>query len=258
MLPLDVELNLVLVEENVRPAMLIQPADYREASGKDPKTKTILDAVRLRFPSLILSECYNTYQGILVSKQSYDGQDISLERMGEILGYPCFREFCQPHLYSIHVNVHSSTVTELFANGSTHCQIEAFQAFATKATQVLQKYQYNVDRIEVVVHRIVPTQVLMNKILGQKELTKEELDHLQNVMFNFGFSFEMQWYVAEKVQFHNPVHCGILLSLLAREKNDTLSPFFPLQNYPAQQAQVDELTHAWERDLISLFEKSYL
>jgi hypothetical protein len=82
------------------------------------------------------------------------------------------------------------------------------------------------------------------------------MDHLQNVLFNFGFSFEMQWYLTEKVQFHNPVHRGILLSLLAREKNDTLSPFFPLQKYPRQQAQVNEITQAWETDLIYLFENS--
>ena len=35
-------INAILVENNVRPAMLIQPADYTEATGKDKKTKSIL------------------------------------------------------------------------------------------------------------------------------------------------------------------------------------------------------------------------
>ena len=43
---MDVEYNLRLVQENVRPAMLIQPADYKEATGNDPRTKSILDSIR--------------------------------------------------------------------------------------------------------------------------------------------------------------------------------------------------------------------
>jgi hypothetical protein len=255
---MDVEYNLILVQENVRPAMLVQPADYKEATGKDPKTKAILDSIRLRYPDIILSEAYENYQGILVSKQSYDGH-ISLERMGEILGYPCFREFQETPLFSIHVNVHTDHgMAELFANGSTSDSIEAFQAFAEKATPVLQSHFKSFQRIEIAVYPIVPTQTLIDHLLEEKELTSSELDHLQSVLFNFGFSVELQFYVMDHVQFHNPVHRGILLSLLAREKNDTLSPFFPLQQYPAQRAQVDALTQAWEADLMYLFEKSIL
>jgi hypothetical protein len=252
---MDVEMNLMLVQANVRPAMLVQPADYKEATGKDPKTKAILDSIRLRYPDLILSEAYENYQGILVSKQSYDGY-ISLERMGEILGYPCFREFNETPLFSIHVNVHTDRIVELFANGSTSDSIEAFQAFAEKATPVLKSHFKSFQCIEIAVYPIVPTQTLIDHLLEEKELTMSELDHLQNVLFNFGFSVELQIYVMDHVQFHNPVHRGILLSLLAREKNDTLSPFFPLQQYPKQRTQVDALTQAWEADLIYLFEKS--
>jgi len=252
---MDVEMNLMLVQANVRPAMLVQPADYKEATGKDPKTKAILDSIRLRYPDLILSEAYENYQGILVSKQSYDGH-ISLERMGEILGYPCFHEFNEIPLFSIHVNVHADGIVELFANGSTSDSIEAFQAFAEKATPVLKSHFKSFQRIEIAVYPIVPTQTLIDHMLQGKDLTPSELDHLQSVLFNFGFSLDLQFYVMDHVQFHNPVHRGILLSLLAREKNDTLSPFFPLQQYPAQRAQVDALTQAWEADLIYLFEKS--
>ena len=252
---MDVEMNLMLVQANVRPAMLVQPADYKEATGKDPKTKAILDSIRLRYPDLILSEAYENYQGILVSKQSYDGY-ISLERMGEILGYPCFREFQETSLFSIHVNVHADGIVELFANGSTSDSIEAFKAFAEKATPVLKSHFKSFQCIEIAVYPIVPTQTLIDHMLQGKDMTPSEHDHLQNVLFNFGFSMDLQFYVMDHVQFHNPVHRGILLSLLAREKNDTLSPFFPLQQYPTQQAQVDELTQAWEADLIYLFEKS--
>lgn len=91
----DIEniLNAILVKEGVRPAMLIQPADYGEATGTDKKTSSIVNAIIKLFPNLVSSDDYQDYQGTIISKQSYDGTDISLNRMGEILGYPCFSDF---------------------------------------------------------------------------------------------------------------------------------------------------------------------
>jgi len=36
-LNIDIILNCILVNEGVRPAMLVQPADYNEATHNDPK-----------------------------------------------------------------------------------------------------------------------------------------------------------------------------------------------------------------------------
>ena len=77
-------INLILVNEGVRPAMLLQPQDHGEATGADPKTKKILDAMKIEFPNLIYSENYQIYQGIIISKVNYNDQTISLEKMGEI------------------------------------------------------------------------------------------------------------------------------------------------------------------------------
>jgi len=40
-------LNCILVDKDVRSAMLIQPQDYGEATEKDPKTNKILNATIL-------------------------------------------------------------------------------------------------------------------------------------------------------------------------------------------------------------------
>ena len=45
-------LNCILVDKDVRSAMLIQPQDYGEATGKDPKTNKILNATQHNFPRL--------------------------------------------------------------------------------------------------------------------------------------------------------------------------------------------------------------
>ena len=42
---IDNVLNVILVNENVRPAMLVQPADYDERTHNDPKTKSIIETI---------------------------------------------------------------------------------------------------------------------------------------------------------------------------------------------------------------------
>ena len=49
-LDIDIILNCILVNENVRPAMLVQPADYKEATHNDPKTKSIIEGIEKYFP----------------------------------------------------------------------------------------------------------------------------------------------------------------------------------------------------------------
>jgi hypothetical protein len=58
------------------------------------------------------------------------------------------------------------------------------------------------------------------------------------------------------IQFNNEIHKGIVLDLLIRNKNDTLSPFFPLQNYPEKDAEIHEITQSWENDIIDVLEKT--
>ena len=87
-------INSILVDENVRPAFLLQPADYNEASGKDKETKAVLLQIKKHFPHFKLNENYTPYQGIIISKRNYNNiHEISGVKMGEILGYPCNKDF---------------------------------------------------------------------------------------------------------------------------------------------------------------------
>jgi len=40
-------INCILVKEGVRPVMLLQPADYSESTGADPKTKQQLEQIKI-------------------------------------------------------------------------------------------------------------------------------------------------------------------------------------------------------------------
>jgi hypothetical protein len=264
-------LNSILVNENVRPAMLVQPANYDEATGKDPKTKSIIEAVKKQFPTLLFSEDYKTYQGVIISKTDYTGQEISLERMGEILGYPCYQDFnaIDPtHIsYSIDVYVkqkNTNEITYLFSNVcKDETNIEKFKSFADRAKLALNKKEYKdilngieIDKVGVEIEKIIPTQAIINKLIDNIQLQQDELDKIQNILFNFGFSMELQLYFLENFQYTNPIHKGILLSLLVNEVNDILSPFTPLQNYPEQKKNVYKIIEAWEKELIDVLERT--
>ena len=93
-------------------------------------------------------------------------------------------------------------------------------------------------------------------MLKNEKLEQNEIDKVQNILFNFGFSMELQFYFLDNFQYNNPIHKGILLELLLKDKHNTLSPFFPLQNYPKQSKEVDEIIEAWEKGLLHILDKT--
>jgi hypothetical protein len=263
-------LNSILVNENVRPAMLVQPVDYNELTGKDPKTKIIIEEIKEMFPELLLSEDYESYQGVIISKTNYNNSYISEKRMGKILGYPYYKDFNSINhenvFYSIdfYVKEINGRKIQLFANiCKDEINTEQFKSFIDQAKIAFGKEKYKdilngfeIYEVGTKINKIVPTQSIIQKIIENKELEQDELNKIQNILFNFGFSTEIQIYFLDHFQYHNPIHKGILLDLLIKEKNDILSPFYPLQYYPDQEKNVYEITKKLEKDTIDILEKT--
>ena len=143
-IPTDVLMNVILVNENVRPAMLIQPQDYREYDETGPITSNILLKLKEKFPKLIFSGNYELYQGIIVSKKDYNHQNISLQKMGKILGYPCYLDFNpesdkERYLIDIRADYNEKSF-QLLANICFNPEIiSEFEIFAKNAEMVLHK-----------------------------------------------------------------------------------------------------------------------
>lgn len=268
---IDIILNCILVNENVRPAMMVQPADYKETTHNDPKTKSIIEGIKKYFPYLILSTDYEKYQGVIISKTDYNGKkNISSEEMGKILGYPCYKDFDSidddkiSYSIEIYVKDNNNNIIQIFANRcKDETNIQEFNIIANKAKIAFAKRDYKeilngveVKEIYVESLQIVPTQTIINKLLKNETLEQNEIDKVQNILYNFGFSMELQFYFLNNFEYNNPIHKGILLELLLKEKHETLSPFFPLQNYPKQSKEVDEITQAWENGLLDILEKT--
>lgn len=265
-------LNVILVKEGIRPAMLIQPANYGETTSNDKITKSITQAIKRNFPYLIQSDKYKIFQGILISKIDYNNRtDISLEKMGEILGYPCYKDFITnsnetDYSVEVYAFVKNHQEISLFANVcKDETNIEQFKIFASKAKEVFDKPEYKnmfvlngieIDKVDVEITKNVSTQLIINKLIDNQKLDQDEIDKIQSILFNFGFSAVIQAYFLGSFQYNNPIHKGILLDLLVREQNDTLSPFTPLGDYPEQMKEVDKIIENWEKSLMYILEKT--
>ena len=258
----DILINLLLIENDVRPAMLIQPADYREATGSDTKTKTILMNIKKEHPTLIHSENYKgDYQGILISKKSFDDEEINLNKMGEILGYPCADDFGKIDQDEISYGIDliaiydNGSQTVIFSNVcKNNNSINEFEKIAEKAN-VLKGQEINrkiVEKVITEIYSIIPTKLIVKKVVQNIKLNNEETDKIINILYNFGFSMELQFIYKDNFQYENDLHKGILLALLLYELNDPISPFTPLQQYPEEDKKFYEITSKWEMGIIEL------
>jgi hypothetical protein len=270
-LPITIILNCILVNENVRPAMLVQPADYKELIHSDPRTKSIIEGIKKYFPNFILTSDYENYQGVIISKIDYNGnKNISLEEMGKILGYPCYEDFTTidnntiSYAIEIYVKNNQNNQIQILANKCKDTtKLEEFNSLANKAKNAFAKKDYSellngfeVKEVYVEISQNIPTQIIINKLLNNEKLEQAELDKVQNILYNFGFSNEIQFYFMIYFQYNNPIHKGILLELLLKEKYDILVPFYPLQNYPTQSKKVCEIIEQWEKGLLIILEKT--
>ena len=263
-------LNAILVNEGVRSAMLIQPPDYSEKTGKDKKTLSIVNNIKKQFPELLSSDNYKIYQGIIISKKSYDDKVLSLENMGEILDYPCFKDFetlnrDEPLFnFELLVSYDDDKELSLFNNICKDKKtVEKFNLLSTKAFSALTNAKYKgilngikinkINKVYVNIENIIPPQYVINKLITKKKLNDEEIKVITNVLYNLGFSYKLLEY---DFQYNNSIHKGILLDLLLKHKYDILSPFYPLQNYPKQAEKVDKITIELENALIDILDKT--
>lgn len=270
-------LNVILVNEDIRPACLIQPINYNETDANDPITNYILNEIKILFPNLKQSNNYKEYQGVIISKKEYDQRnDISNKKMGEILGYPCFKDFEKIKInsdfitYTIEIVVRlkkESFPIKILTNVcSDKTKIRMFKEIADKAKKVFDKEENKnmikkindseIEDIEVIVNKEIPSQIIINKLTNNKKIEQPYKDRILNILYNLGFSIEFQFFFQDNFQYHNPTHRGLLLGLLLSDRNNLLEPFIPLQKYPQQDKKVEVIIENWGNDIMNIINKT--
>jgi len=270
-------LNIILVKENVRPAMLIQPVNYNEYRGTDKKMTIILNAIKLHFPELYQSENYTNYQGTIISKINFNGQHISNERMGKILGYPSYKDFQNMDKnkdnYTIIIEVFYKNINssveysiEIFAN---YCKdlskLIKYKILSSRFEKILKNNKYKellgeniITKVDYDIIKNVSTQSLIDKLIHKKELDNDDKYKIQNILYNFGFSTEIQFYFQIYFDYNNDIHKGILLSILLNEKYYLLEPFTPLKRFQKQDKDIRIIIQNWEYSIINILKQTQI
>lgn len=260
---LELMINCILVQHDVRPAFLIQPADYSEATSSDPKTSAMIAGIRRYFPNLILSEISGE---TLVSKRAYVEADIKTDvDMGTIIGYPCAKDY--PYIRE-HQNTIKTTTIDIIAHllpgGNTDSlqilayaclndsQYTAAKKFAADCERVLKSSPIVgaiISSVEAELRVNVPVSLLIEKFVqGVKKFNDDEHYAITNYIANLGFDNIHKF----RMDYSNPVHRGIIIALLTLYKNNPLSAFYPLQDH-AEGDESNRINSIFELELINIF-----
>jgi hypothetical protein len=227
-------LNCILVQENIRPAMMVQPIDYNERTSTDPTTSNILAIIKDNFPELLHSEIYENYQGIIISKTNHNGQKISSKKMGKILGYPCYNTFetidhtKRTTLLEIRAFSKNGEEIQLIANVcKDEKTIDKFNELASNANEafnkpkymdLLKKFSIDLKEMKTTTTTIIPVEELINILIIRDSVSEEEEYSFRNVLSNLMFSNKLYDY---KFEYDNQIHKGIMIGLLLRNNHET-------------------------------------
>jgi hypothetical protein len=261
---LEEYMNCVLVQANVRPAFLIQPADYSEATSNDPKTAAKVAAIRRFFPDLVVS---NINGEALVSQRAWTEAEFKRNQdMGDALGYPCAAEYEYTLTHKnepvvaiqVVVAMEDGARLQIMANVCKDAsKFERFVELAAAAERALKAdARLKVASVTAEKAVTVPVKYILQKLIRGEALNDDEEGGLRNEIWNMGWEDgdAMSEY---KYEFNNPVHRGILIMLMTYAKEDPMAPFYPLQRH-AEHREVTVRMRRWSRELRRVLNESRL
>jgi hypothetical protein len=243
-------LNLYLVEQDCRKAYLFQPINY------DDNTTTIKhQLIKKRFPNLIHTECQ---RGTIISKINLDLDKINNNiYLANILSFCCpitYKDIPIKYSYDIVVklinNIDVILITYICDNGL--CDIHAEQ-LCDKIKNTLLQLDNVIDVIFKKNTHYSEEYYIDKLSKSNEQINKNDIDEINNYLYNMGFSEKLQDYIEYEVEYNNLIHRGILIGLLTQSKHDILEPFCPLDEHPKEEKNVNKIILKWENLIIDSF-----
>jgi hypothetical protein len=240
-------INCVLVQENVRSAMMLQSIDYGEHT-LGPITQSKLKSISTNFPDLIQSPLQ--LGNVLISKTKYYAKDIEEKKLGEILGYPCPGLNDLEYRVSIDAEFEDKSV-QIFGMRCDE-KNHNLNKFAEKVLSVLKMDPHlDIKNVNVVIKKDINPEYIIDKLISYN-LTDREIDEIGNYLYNTGFSDLIMY----DFEYDNPVHVGILCTLISYYINDPIMAFAPLQKFPNEYKKSDEIVKKLEANIINTLRKT--
>lgn len=271
-----------LIANDVRHAWYIQACDY---DFNQTTIDYILDFIRNNYPNLKIQSFKDNF---LITKNT---SDIDINHMfetldknafqlflGNILGFTC-NNFDMKRSYDLIYykttrksdSCSHSALFEPFnlisficsCNNSSECdkKVEEFKNKISQCINTIQDNEFKNCENDVIINKkdVITVDYLIDKLItSPTELSDIEKWEITNYLYNLGFDDSFHKIIMNTVfQYDNPIHVGIILTLLSHYKHNYLEPFCPLQsNGDDKMKLVEKITLEWQEHLTNLIIKT--
>jgi hypothetical protein len=244
-------MNAFLIQNDVREAFLFQTIDFNENSPDEPNSRKRLAMIKAEFPQLIHTPME---QGVLISKRAISESEYSTnEALAKILGFPCSLVPGSSYSYSIDV-VFNGQQIQLFAFLCPDDRSQQAELLTSKIKTALSKIG-NID-VKLRARRIISISDITTKLEKGVALNDEETYEMINYCENLGFSSSFTRLFKERYDGSNPIHTGMVISLLNLYGNNPLEAFYPLQDNTNEVQFVNKKLKYLERSILKSLENS--
>lgn len=259
-------INAVLVQNDGRPAFMIQPSDYNEKKKTDKITLKKLENIKKYFPDLYQLK---TGWGIIISKKKLNSKSITNDKdVGKVLGYPCYKDFSREQNeneqlitydiiiklknkrgligYSTHIILFSDVCKDTISY-KEHLEMKNKIESILKKDDIIGKL---LDSVLLNEDTNIPPGHIILTLQNNKKITENEKGDIIHYIYNMGFSDKIQK-IIRNMDINTSFNRGVITTLLAYYIDNPLEPFYPLQNHPENPLVVKKLEDL-EKRLITL------
>lgn len=260
-------LNCHLIRAGVRPAALLEPVDYGDATAAGPRTAKFLASLRAQFPDIrqtvtdygvFLTPDDDTAASTAALSAGADLSDAAVR--GRLLGYPCAADTADNFVIHVMTTYRSEPFAIISNVAMDLSKLDQFRAIAAGANAVIQAnkaLRADFGEVTVATRKITTILELINKILAAEELTADEMKQLKDALSD-EFRGRNQYFIDNFdsiVDVKNPVHIGILLALLCDLNAQPWSPLYPINLLP-QYPEIKRGLEGFGTSLLSVLENT--
>jgi len=227
-------------------------------------------SIRKWFPTLI--ETANPGFGTFISKEKINTDIIkNNDDVGRILGYPAWKGFSNlnrnemSYAFNITITFNNALVGEpikLITNVSANDITDEMEIIRKKIEYVLKTkpaetlFTYiseYIDSITLEKTLVYPVKYLINKLVNDEILIEEEIAEIKNYILNT----ENEELAKYNFEWHNKIHCGVVITLLLRHEHHELEPFYyHFRENDSNSKESMEINKKYADELIKILDNS--
>ena len=252
-------IQCVIVLNKLREAYLFQTVEFGEFDDQCAVSREKLSAMKYYFPTLTYTKCDI---GTLISLEQYP-IDYIHENIWKLLNFPCDlkkEKQYQQYICDIKVSCHDKSnfhLINFICYENDH--IVQGLTFSQKLNEILTHDFILVKFIKTITFHSEThfcEMYYVNLLSSGNPLNEFDKLAICNFLYNIlCYTEELEFCMKNYFQYNNPIHRGILISLLVYSNNPPISPFYPLQN-SKHHKEIEKQCYCWTQNIITSIQRT--